>query len=399
MIKGKSIRHIGAGISLIIGATFLVSVANAEITGKTAPPDAGELNLDYANAQAIPMPSFDGDAPLDSGAQQAPVYDGPAGFEPGNSGKGRVDIETLPEHTLPLLNGISSDDDFTSNEYGTSLHPYSTTRVDAHFNLWQSKKLPYRQTGKLYFKKPNGFTYVCSASLIKPGVLVTAAHCVAAFGQSQFYNSFEFHPAKFNAQVVQGTWQAAGWWVMSSYYNGTDSCYQSGVICQNDVAVIRLKPKYLNNGNPWWLGNRIGWYGYGYGGWGFVNVPFSSHTKNAQLTQLGYPQSHDSGLKMQRNDSLGYTYPLFSNNTLYASRMTGGSSGGPLLLNLGRTATLSGTSVGSYSANNVIVGVTSWGYTNTAVKLQGASPFTSGNIVPLLNAACAGNPTSGNKYC
>jgi hypothetical protein len=35
--------------------------------------------------------------------------------------------------------------------------------------------------------------------------------------------------------------------------------------------------------------------------------------------------------------------------------------------------------------------VTSWGYVSSAIKQQGASPFTSTNIVPLVNAACAGS--------
>lgn len=32
------------------------------------------------------------------------------------------------------------------------------------------------------------------------------------------------------------------------------------------------------------------------------------------------------------------------------------------------------------------------GYTNTAVKQQGASPFTTGNITTLVNAACGATP-------
>jgi hypothetical protein len=40
----------------------------------------------------------------------------------------------------------------------------------------------------------------------------------------------------------------------------------------------------------------------------------------------------------------------------------------------------------------VIVGVTSWGSTSLAPKNDGASPFTSGNIQTLLNAACGAFP-------
>jgi hypothetical protein len=37
--------------------------------------------------------------------------------------------------------------------------------------------------------------------------------------------------------------------------------------------------------------------------------------------------------------------------------------------------------------------VTSWGYTSTSPKQQGASPFTSTNIVPLVNSACTAYPS------
>jgi hypothetical protein len=36
-----------------------------------------------------------------------------------------------------------------------------------------------------------------------------------------------------------------------------------------------------------------------------------------------------------------------------------------------------------------VVGVTSWGYIDPTIKQQGASPFTSGNITRLVEAACA----------
>jgi hypothetical protein len=81
-----------------------------------------------------------------------------------------------------------------------------------------------------------------------------------------------------------------------------------------------------------------------------------------------------------------------SNNTVWGSRQTGGSSGGPEIVNLGMPPVLNGTGYGTDADFNIVVGVTSWGYTDTAVKQQGASPFTSGNIVPLVNAACTNYP-------
>ena len=72
--------------------------------------------------------------------------------------------------------------------------------------------------------------------------------------------------------------------------------------------------------------------------------------------------------------------------------MTGGSSGGPWLANLGYPPSLTGTSFSTAASHNVVVGVTSWGYTNLAVKEQGAVPFTSNNIVVLVNTVCKRTP-------
>jgi V8-like Glu-specific endopeptidase len=82
--------------------------------------------------------------------------------------------------------------------FGTSTAPYTTARV-AVTVLGDSSTVantpvtsyPYRATGKLYFKEGTS-DFVCTASLIKKGVLLTAAHCVFNYGKgsSGWYNSF-----------------------------------------------------------------------------------------------------------------------------------------------------------------------------------------------------------------
>jgi hypothetical protein len=57
------------------------------------------------------------------------------------------------------------------------------------------------------------------------------------------------------------------------------------------------------------------------------------------------------------------------------------------VVNLGIRGSLA-TTLGAEADSNVVVGVTSWGYVSSSVKQQGASPFRSTNIVPLVNAAC-----------
>ena len=133
-------------------------------------------------------------------------------------------------------------------------------------------------------------------------------------------------------------------------------------------------------------GKTTGWLGYGWNGYGFTSNGLT------EVTQLGYPVGLDSGLYMERTDSYGYVNTSFSNNTVIGSNMNGGSSGGPWVVNLGLPSVLTGETNGGASASNIVIGVTSWGYSSTAPKEQGASPFTSGNMIPLVSAACGTYP-------
>jgi V8-like Glu-specific endopeptidase len=374
---------LSVAICLALGTTFSAEVLaqSANVTNKggvmiyTVPAVASQADApDIANAIPMPQPSIDTPPSDLSEGNLAPQSTGKPGVLPGKQGDGKLAPVALPS---PSTQNTQAEEDavIVPQEYGTANVPYTTSRVDLGTSNVVSLQYPYRAAGKLYFKD-GASTYVCSASLIKRGVIVTAAHCVASFGNKRFYTNWQFVPAQFGNTAPYGVWNAAYAMVMSSYYNGTDSCAVRGVVCQNDVAVIRLAPQA--GAFP---GTRTGWFGYGWNGWGFVN-------NITLINQLGYPVSHDSGLKMQRTDSQGAKSAANSNNTVWGGRQTGGSSGGPELVNLGWAATLSGTGYGAAANYNTVVGVTSWGYTSTVVKLQGASPFTSTNIVPLVSAAC-----------
>jgi hypothetical protein len=171
---------------------------------------------------------------------------------------------------------------------------------------------------------------------------------------------------------------------LSKYYDGTDNCYVNGVICPDDVAVIILN--YMP-GTTNYVGKKTGILGYGYDDYGFT-------ADWTHVTQLGYPGGLDNAEFMARNDSHGYSNVTYSNNTVIGSNMDGGSSGGPWIINFGKAPVLTGETQGSAPADNTVVGVTSWGYVDKSYKEQGASPFTSGNIVPLVSAACGSVPAA-----
>jgi V8-like Glu-specific endopeptidase len=384
------------------GAFAGPQVSKAGAVTVLTPAAAAVKSIDYANAISLDVPRalFQSGSQLDSlleaqaaagvssasgvaGGSGTPAGAGNAagtGFSAGGAGSGQLSPVTLvaPKPSAGALASqgfiVSEAGGVAPQDYGTSSHVYTEARTNALGDL-TTRYYPYRATGKLWFNIGSG-TYVCSASLIKPGVIVTAAHCVANFGASQFYSNWQFAAAYDGGVAPYGIATAKQARVMTAYFNGTDSCAQRGVVCQNDVAVIVL------NSN---VGSSAGWYGYGWDGYSYAN-------NQAHITQLGYPQSIDGGSWQERTDSQGYVSGSMSNNTVIGSAMTGGSSGGPWLVNLGVAG--SGQGAGLAPNGNIVVGVTSWGYTDSGVKEQGASRFTSTNIVPLVNAACSAYPGS-----
>jgi hypothetical protein len=267
---------------------------------------------------------------------------------------------------------------------GTSGLAYSSSRVlGGTSNPAQSTY--YRKAGKLYMAfGGTTYNYVCSASMIGKSLLVTAAHCVHDFGKGStgWAKKVKFVPAKDNTLEPYQSFESTQFMIPTSYFNGTDTCSQAGVVCNNDIALVALN----NNTQGQQAGNLVGWYGYGWNGYGY-NIPASGYQgvfgnkQFASLTQLGYPAAFDSGNKMQINTGFGAVYTSGNlKNTWFGSPMTGGCSGGPWLVNLGENA--SGANYGSSSNRNLVVGVTSYG---NSEQFLGASWF--GQNVQFPNAA------------
>lgn len=338
---------------------------------------ASAAAVDFVHAKPMPLPVNnsvpDGAEALLQAMAAAPLA-GPSGYSAGVAGEGKTNPAFLgkPE--------IAANDEVAPADFGTNNHPFSTSRADL-YNEVTNTSYPYSAAGKLFFNEPGSGSYLCSASMIKRGIVVTAAHCVARYGAEQFYNSWQFVPGYRSGWAPFGVWTVRQAWILTSYYNGTDNCAVYGVVCPDDVAVL-----ILNTQNGGYAGTNTGWFGYWYGG-GFTSGGLT------EITQLGYPVGLNNGLYMERDDSYGYRSPSNSNNTIIGTNMNGGSSGGPWVVNFGLPYVLTGeTNGGGYSFVNAIVGVTSWGYTSTSPKEAGAAPFTSGNIQTLLNVACGATP-------
>lgn len=373
-------RRLSAILTVAVVGSVCQGLAHAQITqvnGLTVLNVQNAGAVDFVNAKAMPLPTN----PVVADATQAMIQAlasakpalGPSGYSLGAEGTGVIS---------PVFLGTpaAASEEVAPQDFGTNNHPFSTARADL-YSLATNTRYPYRAAGKLFFNI-GGSAFICSASLIKRGIVVTAAHCVANFGKNQFYSGWQFVPGYRNGSAPFGTWTVKQAWVKTAYLNGTDSCAVAGVVCTDDVAVLILNTQ--NGGYP---GTTTGWLGYFYGG-GFTSNSLT------EVTQLGYPAGLDNAAYMERNDSQGYISSSNSNNTIIGSNMNGGSSGGPWIANFGLPSALTGESNGSFPNANVVIGVTSWGYTSNAPKEQGAAPFTSKNIQSLITSACTATPAA-----
>jgi len=365
------------------------------------------------------------------GTEQGPTYpaatDNPVPSEPGLSKMPLAtpdqfrNAEKLAPGSVPTgTPGVSFGAPAQNNEepppaFGTSTAPYTTARV-AVTSLGNSTtaantpvtSYPYRSTGKLYFKQ-GASTFVCTASLIKKGVLITAAHCVFKYGtnsNSGWYTNFIWCPANTSsAGGVYGCYNAGPQRILTQYFNGTDTCAQTGVICNNDLATLLVAPR-----NGVYAGTVLGWYLYGSNGYSYKASTFLGNVTTVQITQLGYPVAFDSGYQMERTEAVGWYYTSGNlKNTQIGSAQTGGSSGGPWLVNFGTVPSVDSTASLGSNPTMAVVGVTSYGATAVGYNRQGASFFGqnheypaadyggygAGNIGFLVQSTCVANPT----YC
>jgi V8-like Glu-specific endopeptidase len=380
-------KQVGGVVAIMAFGCVFAGQANAQVrsvngfTVFTVPDVASQMtSVDYVRAKPLPVPTnnltADQTQYLISTLMSPPAL-GTPGYSAGVTGTGAASPEFLGWPVPADSGGLGAQ------MYGTNNHPFSTARADLNPGgvTATNTAYPYRAAGKLFFNIGSS-TYICSASMIKRGIAVTAAHCVAGYGQRQFYSGWRFVPGYRNGSAPFGTSTVAQVWIKSAYFNGTDGCFVFGVVCPDDVAILVLNPI-----SGTYAGSRTGWFGYGWNGYGFVGG-------QTHITQLGYPAGLNSAAYMERNDSSGFANATYSNNTIIGSNMDGGSSGGPWLVNFGIPPTLTGETNGSAPSPNVVVGVTSWGYISTGPKEQGASPFTSNNIVSLVTSACLAAPAA-----
>lgn len=274
----------------------------------------------------------------------------------------------------PIKNEINQDSENEIQSYNVQdVTPYASGTVGASFTGSRATPAtpfwPFTATGRLYFSDVSGNHYTCSASVIKPRIILTAGHCVYDAVKKQWNTNFIFIPAYHNGSAPYGQWSWSWATTTNNWANGGGKVPNSG-----DYAVIEIQDNSIGQK----IGSITGYYGYRT----FALSP--NH-----VTMLGYPSAFDSGDWMHRVDSQSYKTTLY-NTVEYGSEMTNGASGGPWVENFGTLANGQSVSPGYWLA---IVGLTSYGPVDTTLRYSGSSildnQFTNSSKTGILDVACA----------
>lgn len=184
---------------------------------------------------------------------------------------------------------------------------------------------PQRVVGKVIFSAPNGELGSCSAALVESRIILTAGHCVSENGA--WMSSVVFKPGYLDGNSPFGMGHAE--WIT------TPGEWLHLELPTRDVAFVRISEN---------LGDQLGWLGM------VANMGRSGTT----WEQYGYPsEAPFDGTKLAKNTSAwGYddctTGPPCTMGV--GSSFTGGSSGGPWLLN--QNGDLYANGVNSYFYNS-----------------------------------------------
>lgn len=309
-------------------------------------------------------PAISEQAVADMAAEIEASFEEESASAPGAAPEGRRPSLARQLFDPASVESFEQEDAVEGNNVGGQNAHFTSSRL---VPLTADTTYPYSTVGKLFFTEPGEGDFICSGSVIRHRLILTAGHCVhrGSGGSGGFFTNFLFVPAYRDGAAPFGTW-AWDYVVTTTTWATGNGNFPNA----QDFAIIQVKDHN---------GLRIGKSYTGY--LGYITGKLATN----HATMLGYPANLDSGVKMHQVTA-GSKGSFGNNSVIYGSDARGGSSGGPWIQNFGAAAT--GQTAGTNKLINAVIGVTSFGPVSTTLLFQGSS-IPDSRFVSLLNTACA----------
>ncbi len=231
-------------------------------------------------------------------------------------------------------------------------YPYPFTRRTVEREL--QKVYPYRTVGKVFMTQ-HGTNYVCSGSSVQSAprqVVFTAGHCLndgRGGSSSHWSTNVIFVPARRNGSNPYGKFSATKLWAMDGWVTSGDFGWDQAVFSVGKNSKGKTLQSQVGSLGIAWNQERIQH-------WDLFGYPAESPFSGERPVTCGASHAVDDAISATGYDPIGV-----------GCDMTGGSSGGPWILALGR--------------GNYINGLVSYGYADLPGAIYGPYFSTATNTL------------------
>lgn len=294
-------------------------------------------------AKPYPIPEVEGNpVPYYQSQSQVTVAD-PGFSSSADSSKAKTESGDAFDDVSILINEDQKDAlalamavEPMANGYDSYPPPYNT------FPVWLAlygatptrfSRFPYSAIGKVFFVQGGG-SYVCSGSVQKGSAILTAGHCVSN-GRGVWHRNWTFVPSYKKGKKPFGTFYARSLHTFTAWHTGGGNAFG------RDVAYVIAKRRN---------GRQISRYT------GYVGMSWNQN-RYKLFNSFGYPAASPytgKYLIQTQASTAKIDCSMSPCTTGIGTRQTGGSSGGPWLINY---------KILTYGSFNLANGVNSYVYT------------------------------------
>ncbi|MCB0197363.1 MAG: hypothetical protein KDJ65_35780 [Anaerolineae bacterium] len=276
--------------------------------------------------------------------------DNPSHQQAPNQPEGPLFVSPGEESTIPYQNNILEK---SVTPLGYSYPPPFTRREVFPLGLYNW--YPYRTIGKIFGTIPGKGNYVCSGSVMVGRSILTAGHCVYSPGIG-YHTNLSFVPAYRDGLRPFGTYVAFNRITLNGWAAGNNG-YDIGALAVGDINGLKIAQRIGNLGMLANASPEQHWDIFGYP----AGAPFNGF------------RNWNCSASLSRRD------PRYSPQPVGAGcDLTGGSSGGPWILNLDWRGG---------SGRNLANGVMSYGY--TCCTRESFSPYFGNGAISIYNWGAA----------